>query len=66
MRVFGEMYICDSQSSLTPVRNGWILNKDTLDDWFDGNYLPQLVFDNVVHEKNKYNNLGNITAGNYK
>lgn len=54
-------------SSLTPNRNGWTLNEDTLDfHWFDGDCIPQSVFDAVVHENNEENNIGNVTEGAYK
>lgn len=54
-------------SSLRPYRNGWTLNEDTLDfHWFDGDCLPQSVFDAVILERNKDNNVENVTAGAYK
>ncbi|KAL4708724.1 hypothetical protein ACJJTC_002559 [Scirpophaga incertulas] len=50
-------------SSLTPNRNGWALNEDTLDfHWFDGDCIPQSVFDAVVHDNNKQNDIGNVIA----
>ncbi|XP_053595716.1 uncharacterized protein LOC128667953 [Microplitis demolitor] len=50
-------------SSLTPDRNGWALNEDTLDfHWFDGDCIPQSVFDALVHDNNKQNDIGNVIA----
>ncbi|XP_023937208.1 uncharacterized protein LOC112045309 [Bicyclus anynana] len=52
-------------SSLTPNRNGWTLHEDTLHfHWFDGDCMPQSVFDAIVHENNKQNNIGNDTTDN--
>ncbi|XP_053593065.1 uncharacterized protein LOC103580486 [Microplitis demolitor] len=50
-------------SSLTPDRNGWALNEDTLDfHWFDRDCIPQSVFDALVHDNNKQNDIGNVIA----
>ncbi|XP_052737959.1 uncharacterized protein LOC128198150 [Bicyclus anynana] len=52
-------------SSLTPNRNGWTLHEDTLHfHWFDGDCMPQSLFDAIVHENNKQNNIGNDTTDN--
>ncbi|KAF9411147.1 hypothetical protein HW555_010009 [Spodoptera exigua] len=52
-------------SSLTPNRNGWTLHEDTLHfHWFDGDCMPQSVFDAIVHENNKQNNIENDTTDN--
>ncbi|XP_047992980.1 uncharacterized protein LOC125231567 [Leguminivora glycinivorella] len=38
-------------TSLTPNRNGWIQNEDGLKfHWFDGDCMPQLVLDAIIHE----------------
>ncbi|KAF9408574.1 hypothetical protein HW555_011794 [Spodoptera exigua] len=52
-------------SSLTPNRNGWTLHEDTLHfHWFDGDCMPQSVFDAIVHKNNKQNNIENDTTDN--
>uniref|UniRef100_A0A6P7FR59 Uncharacterized protein LOC114333177 n=1 Tax=Diabrotica virgifera virgifera TaxID=50390 RepID=A0A6P7FR59_DIAVI len=43
-------------SSLTPNGNGLILNMDNLDfNWFEGDCLPQSVYDAIVHQRTKEN-----------
>ncbi|KAL4718228.1 hypothetical protein ACJJTC_015660 [Scirpophaga incertulas] len=63
LNIFMEYGTGNSKSSLTPNRNGWALNEDTLDfHWFDGDCIPQSVFDAVFHDNNKQNDIGNVIA----
>lgn len=53
-------------TSLSPERNGWTLHEEKLDfHWFDGDCIPLSVFETVICEKNKENNIANVTAGAY-
>lgn len=47
--------------------DGHLPNEDTLYfHWFDGDCMPQLVFDAVVHEESENDNDENHTAGENK